>query len=136
MPGPRVYTIDEVQALVPKLESMFERVDAIKARLRIANIRANALELIWSAKIHEVDCPDHLEFLHHLEEMKVLEDDVERLTKRIGKLGGQVKSVDPGLVDFYGVRDGRLVHWCWTRGEAVIEHWHHVDEGFTRRQHV
>ena len=64
------------------------------------------------------------------------EDEVEKLTQGIAKLSGQVKSVDPPLVDFYGVRDGHLVLWCWTRGEERIEHWHHVDTGFASRQHV
>lgn len=136
MPGPRVYTLEEVQALVPKLESVFARIDAVKTELRILHIRVSALELIWGVNVHERDCPDHLEFLHHLEEMKTREDEVARLTKRISRLSGRVNSVDPALVDFYGVREGRLVHWCWTRGETAIEHWHHVDEGFGSRQRV
>jgi len=136
MPGPRVYTIEEVQDLVPKVESAFRRIDSIKAKLRTLHIRVAALELIWGANVHDESCPDHLEFAHHIEEMKSHEDAVDRLTKRIARFGGHVKSVDPALVDFYGVRDGRLVHWCWTRGEANIEHWHHVDEGFGSRQRV
>jgi hypothetical protein len=136
MPGPRVYTIAEVRELVPRLSSTFAKIEAIKKKLRMANIRANALELIWGARVHEPDCPDHLEFLHHLEEMKELEDEVEAFTRRISRLGGQVRSVEPARVDFYGVRDGRLVQWCWTCGEKTIEHWHHVDEGFTGRQTV
>ncbi len=136
MPGPRVYTIAEARDLVPKLAAIFLKIDGIKKKLRIVNIRANALELIWGARVHEAECPDHLEFLHHLEEMKQLEDDVDALTRRIVRLGGQVKCVDPARVDFFGVRDGRLVQWCWTRGEKTIEHWHHVDEGFTGRQHA
>ncbi len=136
MPGPRVYTIAEVRELVPSLSSTFVKIEAIKKKLRMANIRANALELIWGTRVHEPDCPDHLEFLHHLEEMKELEDDVESFTRRISRLGGQVRSVHPARVDFYGVREGRLVQWCWTCGEKTIEHWHQVDEGFTGRQKV
>src|ERR1700754_2960318 len=43
MPGPRVYTIAEVKELVPRLITTFEKVEAIKKKLRMANIRANAL---------------------------------------------------------------------------------------------
>lgn len=136
MHGPRVYTIEEVNELVPRLRRTFDNIEKIKVLLRGLNIRISALELIWGMRVHDTDCPDHLEFNHHLEEMKTLEDDVERWTKRITRLGGHVKSVDPPLVDFYGVREKRLVYWCWTRGEEAIEHWHQIDEGFASRQRV
>jgi len=136
MPGPRIYSIEEVDRLLPRLERIFTTLDDIKARLRTLKIRVNALEMIWGAKVHEKDNPDHLELEHHLSEMKDAEKEFEQATKQIGKLGGQVKSVEPPLVDFYGVRDGRLIFWCWTRGEEKIDHWHHVDEGFAGRQKV
>jgi hypothetical protein len=136
MPGPRVFTIEQVADLVPKLESLFSRLDGIRERLRTLTIRANALELIWGHQVHVKTNPDHGEFAHYLTEMKQSEDEVETLTKRVARLGGQVKSVDPPLVDFYGVREGRLVFWCWTRGETRVEHWHHVDQGFANRQPV
>lgn len=136
MPGPRVYTVDQVATLLPRLERAFARMDEIKQALKVMHIRANALEMIWGAKVHEKDNPDHGEFDNYVEEMKKLEEEFQRCTKGIARLGGQVKSVDPPLVDFYGVREGRLVFWCWTRGETKIEHWHHVDEGFANRQKV
>jgi hypothetical protein len=136
MPGPRVFSVEEVDALLPRLESVFVRMDEIRARLRTLSIRVNALELIWGPAVHGENNPDHGELAQHLADMKQAEDDVEALTKKIARLGGQVKSIDPPLVDFYGVREGRLVYWCWTRGESHVEHWHHVDQGFANRQPV
>ena len=136
MPGPRIYSIEEVDRLLPRLERIFTTLDDIKARLRTLKIRVNALEMIWGAKVHEKENPDHGELQQHLAEMKAAEEQAEALTKRVARLGGQAKSVDPPLVDFYGVREGRLVFWCWTRGETHVEHWHHVDQGFSNRQPV
>jgi len=136
MPGPRVYTVEEIESLIPRLESLCTRLDEVRARLRNLSIRANALELIWGAKVHKPENPDHGEMQQHLADMKAAEDEVERLSKRVGRMGGQLKSLDPPLVDFYGVREGRLVFWCWTRGEQRVEHWHHVDQGFANRQPV
>jgi hypothetical protein len=136
MPGPRVYTVEEVDELIPKVERIFVKMDGIKERLRVLHIRINALEMIWGSKVQEKSNPDHGEFDHHVGEMKAAEEEFERCQKMIAKLGGQVKGLDPALVDFYGVRDGRLVFWCWTRGETKIDHWHHVDEGFASRQKV
>ena len=136
MTGPRVYTLDEVNALVPRLTKIFARIDAIKTEMRTVHIRVTALELIWGARVHEKDNPDHGELVSHVAEMKRLEDEVEKLTGNVAKLSGSVKSVDPPLVDFCGVRDQHLIHWCWTRGEEAIEHWHHVDAGYSGRQPV
>lgn len=136
MPGPKIFGVEEVDALIPKLESIFVRVDEIRARLKMLSIRVNALELIWGHAVHEAKNPDHGELAQHLADMKQAQDDVEALTKRVARQGGHVKSIDPPLVDFYGVREGRLVYWCWTRGESHVEHWHHVDQGFANRQPV
>ena len=136
MPGPRVFSVEEVDAFIPRLESIFARIDAVRARVRMLTIRVGALELIWGQAVHDPKNPDHGELAQHLADMKQAQDDVEGLTKKVGRLGGQVKSVDPPLVDFYGVREGRLVCWCWTRGETHVDHWHHVDQGFANRQPV
>lgn len=136
MPGPRVYTIDEVQELVPALERTFAAIDDLRASLRTLHLRINALELIWGRAVHEKDNPDHGEFASHVAEMKSVEEEIEARTREVQELSGQVKSVEPALVDFYGVREGYLVYWCWTRGEERIEHWHHIDAGFAGRQPV
>lgn len=136
MPGPRVYTTDEVDRLLPKLEALFARIDRLRLEQRAHHLRISALEMIWGARLHETDNPDRGELEHHLALMKRCHEQYERSAKVIERLGGQLKSVDPALVDFYGVRGGRLVFWCWTRGEERIEHWHHVDQGFAERQPV
>src|SRR5262249_37312224 len=70
VPGPRVFTVEEVGSLIPRLESLFERLDGVRDRLRMLTIRANALELIWGSKVHEEGNPDHKEFREFLAEMK------------------------------------------------------------------
>ena len=136
MVGPRVYELHEVNAVLPDLERRFARMDDLKERMRVLHLRINALELIWGRAVHDQDNPDHKELLDHLERMKEVQEEFEGETREIGELGGQVKGVDPGLVDFYGVRDGHLILWCWRRGETEIGHWHHVDEGFAQREPV
>jgi len=136
MPGPRVFTVEEIDSLVPRLETVADRVDDVRARLKMLAIRVNALELIWGHEVHKPGHHDHGELASHLAGMKKAEEEIERLSKRVARWGGQLKSLDPPLVDFYGVREGRLVFWCWTRGDKKIEHWHHVDQGFANRQPV
>jgi hypothetical protein len=136
MVGPRIFELHEVNELIPELERVFAELEEIKQELKTLKIRITALEMIWGSKVREKDNPDHLELAHHLEEMKSAQETFERSTRGIAELGGQVKGVDPPLVDFYGVREGHLIHWCWTTGETDITHWHHIDEGFAQRQSV
>jgi len=136
MPGPRVFTVEQVNEMIPRLESVFGRLDRIRSRLRALQLRVNALEMIWGSDVHSEDHPDHGELGHHLAGMQEAQEAFERVSRRIPRMGGKLKSVEPALVDFYGVREGRLVSWCWTRGESHVEHWHHVDQGFAQRQSV
>ena len=136
MVGPRIFERDEVDRLIPTLESIFDHLDGLKQKLRTLNLRINALEMIWGEAVHRADNPDHTELAHHLSEMKSLQEEFERTTGRVAEVGGQVKGLDPALVDFFGVREGHLVHWCWTRGEDEVAYWHHVDEGFAGRRPV
>ena len=136
MPGPRVYTVDEVSELIPDLESRFVRLDEIRAKLRRVKVKADAIEMIWGDEVHKKDNPDHQEYEHHIESLKELEEEFQRVSASFGEFGATVKGLEPGLLDFYGVRDGHLVFLCWRRGEKRCEYWHHVDSGFSGRQKV
>ncbi len=51
-------------------------------------------------------------------------------------VGCQFKGFEEGLIDFYALRDDRLVFLCWKLGEAHITHWHEVDAGSAGRQPI
>ncbi len=51
-------------------------------------------------------------------------------------LGCVFKGFEGGLVDFYSLREDRLVFLCWRRGEPGIGHWHELDAGFAGRQPI
>jgi len=135
-PGPRVYTVEQIDELLPGLEERFVELDRIRERTRAAKIRLNALEMIWGERVASKDNPDHGEYLHHLEEMKQLEEDFRAKMSALTELGATVKGVEPGLVDFYGVREGVLVYLCWKRGEERCGFWHPIDAGFAGRKPI
>jgi hypothetical protein len=136
VPGPRIYTVDEVNRLLPQLDERFAELDGLRERTRAAKIRLNALEMIWGEQLQKKDNPDHAEYLHYLEEMKNLEEDFRKKVETFTEIGATVKGVDPALVDFYGVRDGVLVYLCWKRGEKRCGFWHHIDAGFSGREKI
>lgn len=134
MAGPRVYTVDEANALVPQFEAAFARLDELRESLRQTKIKLTALEMIWGPKVNSPECPDHAEGLHLVRQLKELEEGFQQVLHGLGELSATVKDVDAGLVDLYHVRDGHLVFLCWKRGEPRFEAWHHVDAGFAGRQ--
>jgi len=68
-------------------------------------------------------------------------DRVARLTEtvkaglgEITEMGGIIKDLALGLVDFPHLRHGRVVNLCWKYGETAVSHWHGLDEGFANRK--
>ena len=59
---------------------------------------------------------------------------LERAAAEITKMGGVIKDVGMGLVDFPHRREGRVVNLCWKYGETEIRYWHGLDEGFAARK--
>ena len=60
--------------------------------------------------------------------------DIQGFVAELTSLGVEVKSMETGLLDFPGERDGRIVYFCWQRGEPTVAHWHELDAGFAGRQ--
>jgi hypothetical protein len=59
---------------------------------------------------------------------------VARCVAGIHEVGALVKDLDRGLIDFPAQREGEDVLLCWHVGEAEIEYWHGLDEGFLGRK--
>ncbi|MEZ4587623.1 MAG: DUF2203 domain-containing protein [Gemmatimonadales bacterium] len=51
-------------------------------------------------------------------------------------IGCLFKGFEEGLVDFYALREDRLVYLCWKLDEERITHWHEIDGGFAGRQPI
>lgn len=69
-------------------------------------------------------------------EVQVAAADIEACLDELEALGVECKSVEQGLIDFPGEREGEPVYWCWMRGEAAVAHWHTRDAGFAGRQPI
>ena len=56
------------------------------------------------------------------------------LIDKVHAPGCFLKDVEIGLVDFYSMRDGKVVYLCWKMGEDRIRFWHEVGKGFAARE--
>ncbi len=65
-----------------------------------------------------------------LAEVELLRELGDELTA----VGCQLKDWRRGIVDFFAIRDGRPIEFCWRLGEDRVSHWHETDAGFRARQ--
>ncbi len=127
---PKLFTLDEANALVPVVEGLIARVrerkrtlDGFQEQVTLAmrrstgNGHANEREL----KEREADA-------------KRAADELNRAIAEMQALGCEVKDLAQGLVDFPHERDGRVVYLCWRPGEREIAWWHELEAGFAGRQ--
>ncbi|HVA24461.1 MAG TPA: DUF2203 domain-containing protein [Chloroflexota bacterium] len=126
----RTFTVQEANALLPRVSELIRNLQRQREELGdMQRDYADALERT-SSNGHSV-----AEKL--TEQRRQLELMVEGLNAGIGEieeLGCTVKDVDTGLVDFPGLRDGRIVNLCWRLGEPEVAYWHSLDTGFASRQ--
>ncbi|HVR86213.1 MAG TPA: DUF2203 domain-containing protein [Planctomycetota bacterium] len=134
--GPRIYTPREAAALVPKLTRAFDDIDEVRNRLKTIKGKVDVLEMIWGDEVQAETNPDHREHAHYMEEIEQAKKDFDAASRRFAEFEAVVKSIEQGLVDFYGVIDNRLVFLCWKRGEKTIEFYHHLEDGFPGRQAI
>lgn len=63
-------------------------------------------------------------------------DRITEYLEEIEAIGCLFKGFEAGLVDFYTLREDRLVFLCWQVEEPHITHWHEVEAGYAGRQPV
>ncbi len=132
MSDERLFTPAEVEALIPRLAAVMERVmaahrdaEAIKEEIgeeqqQIAMAGGGVIDqAAWRARKTRLE--------HAVAR-------VESGLKEIVALGGVPKDLKLGLVDFAHRREGRIVHLCWKFGERDIRWWHGLDEGYAARK--
>jgi len=125
---PHLFSLEEANALIPKLELIMERMQRRGIELRVA-IEALARE--GSMPMQDIEVS---ELLKRRPELGGLVQELEELIGEIEQFGGQFKGLELGLVDFPSEIDGQIGLLCWQYGEKEITHWHPLETGFDGRQ--
>lgn len=125
---PQLFTVDEANALIPRLELIMERMQKRGIELRQA-IEAMARETDEPMMNVEVS-----QLLERRPELQALVEELEHCIAEIEECGGQFKGLELGLVDFPAEIDGQIGLLCWQYGEKEITHWHPLNAGFDGRQ--
>jgi hypothetical protein len=133
------FTIEEANALIPRMERLFEQLGEHLEIVRSETDRAKILDVMWGDAVQDPHNPDHDEFVAHNAAIRDAFHGIERLIQEeIAARGIRFPSggLEQGLLDFPTTFRGRWVYLCWRRGERNITAWHEVDGGFAGRRPV
>ena len=128
----RLFTPDEVEALIPTLTGLVERLRAAHADVKALRERLEAekqrLSLSGGGML------DQARWRADGARLEAATKEAQAVLDELQILGGTAKDAELGLVDFPHLRDGRIVNLCWKHGEGSVRFWHGLDEGYAARK--
>ncbi|MEO8213449.1 MAG: DUF2203 domain-containing protein [Myxococcales bacterium] len=141
----RVHTVTEVETLIPSLERIFTQILQLRVGLRgieqkleragvTIDVDDDADEDLASARAAQAQAMEPPDIRHARAVFRGFYEALSDGLEQIRQLGGEVKDLDLGLVDFPGRRGGEDILLCWRLGEKRIEYWHPLDGGFANRR--
>lgn len=127
----------EVERLIPTLERIFIHVLQIRAAMRQQEQVLERAGVRLSADLLEEDNPrESMEVRHAKGMFRAYYEALGDELGRIKELGGEVKDLDTGLVDFPGKRGEEEILLCWRLGEQRLGFWHTPEAGFAGRRPI
>ncbi len=123
----KVFTVAEAEKLLPRLTVFIKRLQAIRGELLKMEVEIDAQEIVSGGQAtptveRQVEIYNQAvaQFYESVDE--------------IHALGCYLKDADLGLIDFYCLRESKVVYLCWKLGEPHIGYWHEVGNGFGARE--
>lgn len=123
-PFEKLFTVEEANALLPKLTELLAEVAVRRDALRQ---RAPQVEPALRASLFNGGGRPASEYGVEAYRLYLAVDVVR-------SLGIVLRDLDSGLVDFPHLREGRVVFLCWRPPEERITHWHELDAGYAGRR--
>lgn len=124
--GARVVTIEEARASLPEARNVLMVLQAMSDE---AHDLTNELELLLEG--YSMTHPHVLEVAEHLGR---LVNQWQASVARLESIGARIVSMDPGRLEWYGVVDHTMALFSWAVGEADIEWYYRMEEGFPSRK--
>jgi hypothetical protein len=119
----RHYTVEEANALLPKVKPLLQKLRDAKDLLVDDEAHETLSEAAPGNGGGDPGRQVGEAFLEVRQLLAALED-----------AGIVVRDIDRGLIDFPAVRDGTEVYLCWELGEDDVTFWHDLDSGYRGRQ--
>jgi hypothetical protein len=127
--GIRIFTLAEANAALPRVRELMASLRQLRQRIVGLQAAVDIEELTASQASRDRARIEGL--LHEIEQ------DVHtfhKTTEELNRVGCELKDLEKGLIDFYGMHGSQLVYLCWAEGEEKVSHWHPLESGFQGRQ--
>ena len=131
----RVFTLEHVNALIPRLQDLVGRQLARRGQIEQLLMRLGR-ELGDVPERIVIDPADPTDVRDLKRDLVARIEAYRSGWEEIEGLGAVLKDPRLGLLDFYGKIDGRLVWLCWKFGEVECTHYHALEEGFAARKPI
>lgn len=125
---PRLFTINEANALLPVLRPLIEGILD-----KVRRLKAKSAVVIRHEEI-DPEAPNLMSRLHKNSEIADLVRQIKTAVEEIEGHGCMCKGVEQGLLDFPCLLGEEVVFLCWQYGEAGVAYWHRLEEGFAGRR--
>ena len=125
---PRLFTVDEANALLPAVRVLTERIQENIQRLK------NKSKIVIRDEQLDPGAADFMDRLQENSEIARLVSEVKDGVDQIQSYGCICKGAEQGLVDFPCLLGAEVVFLCWQQGEPTISYWHRIEEGFAGRR--
>jgi hypothetical protein len=123
MASERFYTVEEANAMLPRLGPLLEHIREGQAALAedrsLAAIREKAAQNGGGAPARELAARVH---------------EIERDVAQLAEWSIVLRDPQTGLIDFPHRRQGESVYLCWRLGEPRVGYWHPLETGIAGRQ--
>jgi hypothetical protein len=133
----RYFTVGEVDRLVPRLHQIFMQVLQLRSAMRTQQNKLDRAGVQLNPEVlEESSDSDPPEIRQSKLMFRAYYEQLSAQLTEIQRLGGEVKDLDLGLVDFLARRRNQDILLCWKLGERTVEYWHALDTGFGDRRRI
>ena len=133
--GPRLFTLEEAEAVLPLVRDRLTRFRTLYAEYEALRRDLAVLRLVSTSGGDESN-PDVAALAEMESRQTGFMDTFRSIQEDLLRVGCLPKSVQDGLVDFFALKEGRLVFLCWKLGEERIQAWHTLEGGFAARMPI
>jgi hypothetical protein len=128
----KYFNRQEAEELLSVIGQFLE--DARKQKRTLESITAEISNAALRIMMQGGSLPPFAELNRKKSQCEKVTEQLARTINEIQQTGCLVKDLETGLVDFPSLRGGEKVYLCWRLGEARIEYWHGIEEGFAGRK--
>lgn len=128
---PRLFTVEMANRALPLVRRIVD--DIVAEHVAWKDLVARHELLAAGARPERGESPEQVELQRRANQSA---ERISGYVAELAQVGVHLKGFEQGLVDFYGLHEGRLVYLCWQRGETRVAHWHELEAGFAGRQPI